>query len=162
MHALAQLAREFTYNAWANLETLRALANAGNPPERAREVMAHIAGAESLWLRRLGQPGPQLPVWPALSLPHVEQHLNELASVWGSYLASLSDGALLAEVSYVNSKKEAWANTVGDVLRHVLFHSAYHRGQIATVLGRAGQQAAYTDYIEWVRRGHASPPTDLA
>ena len=53
-----------------------------------------------------------------------------------------------------NTKGERWTNTVADVLTHVALHSSYHRGQIATLLGRAGEAAAVSDYIESVRRGY--------
>jgi len=42
---------------------------------------------------------------------------------------------------------------VGDILTHVLLHSAYHRGQIAVDLRAAGLTPAYTDYIHAVRQG---------
>ena len=38
-----------------------------------------------------------------------------------------------------------------DVLLHVVMHSVYHRGQIATEVRAAGHTPAYTDYIQAVR-----------
>ncbi len=40
------------------------------------------------------------------------------------------------------------------MLTHTVIHSAYHRGQIETLLRQAGS-APYTDYIHYVRRGLA-------
>lgn len=56
-------------------------------------------------------------------------------------------------VSYKNSKGELWTSTVQDVLTHVLMHSAYHRGQIASQMRANGQTPAYTDFIHAVRQG---------
>jgi uncharacterized damage-inducible protein DinB len=42
---------------------------------------------------------------------------------------------------------------VEDVLTHVLFHSAYHRGQIALQMRASGAEPAYTDFIHAVRKG---------
>jgi uncharacterized damage-inducible protein DinB len=39
------------------------------------------------------------------------------------------------------------------VLTHVVMHSAYHRGQIATHMRASGQTPAYTDFIHGVRQG---------
>jgi uncharacterized damage-inducible protein DinB len=42
---------------------------------------------------------------------------------------------------------------VQDVLTHVVLHSAYHRGQIASQMRAGGEQPAYTDFIHAARQG---------
>jgi uncharacterized damage-inducible protein DinB len=42
---------------------------------------------------------------------------------------------------------------VDDVLTHVILHSAYHRGQIASAVRAGGETPAYTDLIHAVRQG---------
>jgi uncharacterized damage-inducible protein DinB len=154
MDTIVRLTREFAYNAWANREALRSLLSARQVPTRAAEVMAHIVGAEWTWLRRLGHPAPDLPVWPALSPQECDAQLQALSSTWKKFLASITAVSLGLEVAYTNTKGEQFANTVADILTHVALHSSYHRGQIATLLGRAGEAAATTDYIECVRRDY--------
>ena len=66
----------------------------------------------------------------------------------------MSPESLGQQIRYTNSKGEDWSNAVADVLTHVVLHSSYHRGQIASLLGRAGEAAAYSDYIECLRRGY--------
>ncbi len=151
---MEQLTRAFAHNAWANHEALRALQAATSAPGRAVDVMAHILGAECEWLRRLGQGAPDLRVWPALALTDCVRFLPALADAWSTLLGGPA-GGLERTVHYTNSKGERWSNTVVDILTHVTLHSSYHRGQIATLLGRAGEPVAYTDYIEFVRRGYA-------
>ena len=41
--------------------------------------------------------------------------------------------------------------TSGEILMHVAFHSAYHRGQIALLLRQAKNNALNTDYITFTR-----------
>ena len=53
---------------------------------------------------------------------------------------------------YKNSKGEAWTSSVLDVLTHVVMHSAYHRGQIASVMRAGGGTPAYTDFIHAARQ----------
>ena len=154
MDVLGRLNQELAYNAWANGEALRSVLAARTVPERAVAVMAHIAAAEWLWLRRLGHPAPPLEVWPALPLAECEGKFRELSRAWQAYLDGLTPESLGQEVRYTNSRGEDWSNTVADVLTHVVLHSSYHRGQVASLLGRAGEPAAYSDYIEWVRRGY--------
>ena len=149
---IEHLRRLLQYDVWANMETLSSL-GASTPPPRSLKWMAHIVGAECLWLARLrGEPTP-LPVWPELEVESCGKLVEELSRRWPEYLEdsgqSLGDG-----VSYTNSKGESWTSTVEDILTHVTIHSAYHRGQIASDLRAAGKVPAYTDYIHAVRQGH--------
>ena len=93
-------------------------------------------------------------VWPTLPPAECEAQLRDLSQAWQAYLAGLCPESLDQQIHYTNSKGENWSNTVVDVLTHVVLHSSYHRGQIASFLGRAGQAAAYSDYIECIRRGY--------
>jgi uncharacterized damage-inducible protein DinB len=115
--------------------------------------MAHILGAEHLWLARLRRRQPSLPVWPELDLKACGTQVDELSRMWPEYLAGLTAERLGESVSYINSKGESWASTVEEILTHVTIHSAYHRGQIAADLRSAGSNPAYTDYIHAARQG---------
>ena len=150
---LARLSRELAHNAWANREQLKSAQRASHLPEKARSIIAHLVASEWLWLRRLGRPAPEMSVWPELSLSDCELQFRELSRAWQACLTAYSPGSLTDEISYTNSKGEAWTNTVADVLTHVVLHASHHRGQIAVLLRGAGDTPAYVDYIECVRRG---------
>jgi uncharacterized damage-inducible protein DinB len=154
VNLIERLSRELAYNAWANRESLQSVFAATNPPDRSVAVIGHIVAAEWLWLRRLGYASPQMDVWPALPLSKCEVELRELSRAWRAYVDGLTPESLERQIDYTNSKGEDWSSVVADVLTHVVLHSSYHRGQIASLLGRAGQATAYTDYIECVRRGY--------
>lgn len=143
----------FAYDDWANREALASLKAVAEPPPRAVQLMAHVVAAQVLWWGRLHDEPPSVAVWPDLTPDECERHLAELRSKWQSYLRGLTAEKLRAEASYTNTKGERWSSAVEDVLRHVLTHGAYHRGQIATHLRAAGHEAAYTDYIHAVRQG---------
>jgi uncharacterized damage-inducible protein DinB len=147
--------RLFAYDAWANRESLASLRSAGDgAPEKARKRLAHVVGAQRLWLARVdGAPGPPPVVWPDLTLDEIGKSIGELAARWELLVSGLDAVEVARPVSYVNSKGEPWTSKVGDVLTHVVFHGGYHRGQIASDLREAGFEPAYTDYIEAVRRG---------
>jgi uncharacterized damage-inducible protein DinB len=152
---VAELRRLFEYDSWANCEVSRVLQALAAPPEKSVRWLAHIVGTQWLWLGRLrGAENPAI-VWPELTLQQSASQLEELRAGWHDYLESLSDRDLGRQVAYVNSKAERWSNAAGDVLIHTVMHGVYHRGQIASDMRAAGQQPAYTDYIEAVRRGHA-------
>ncbi len=151
MSELTRFRRMFEHATWANGAALEALA-AGPAPDKARGWLAHIVGAERLWLARLQYEPASMPVWPDLDLACHEE-LAALGGEWERYLAALDEETLEDGVGYRNSKGEFWTSTVGDILTHVLLHAHYHRGQIAAAEREAGGTPAYTDYIHAVRSG---------
>jgi len=128
------------------------LRTAPNPPARSLKLIAHILSAEGLWLARLKQQRPPLPVWPELALAQCEAEGDALGTSWRSYLEECKEAGLSRQISYVNSKGESWSSQVDDVPLHVITHSAYHRGQIASDMRAAGLTPAYTDFIHAIRQ----------
>lgn len=153
MELLEHLRRQFTYDEWANREVLAALSARARLAPRPLQLLAHILSAERLWLQRIRKQPQSLPVWPDFSLDQCEAQLSELASLWHEHLGRMSPSGLLETVTYKNTKGEPWSNTVEDILTHVLLHSAYHRGQIASQMRADKEQPAYTDFIHAVRQG---------
>jgi uncharacterized damage-inducible protein DinB len=145
--------RLFTYDTWANHEVLTALRSSNEPPAHALKLIAHILAAERLWLARLEKKEPDIPVWPEFTIDECQDLASGLSQLWTSYLAASSEADLEKSVSYRNSKGENWSSRKGDILMHVLMHSAYHRGQIAADMRAAGLTPAYTDFIHSVRQG---------
>ncbi|HST10721.1 MAG TPA: DinB family protein [Terriglobales bacterium] len=141
-----------SYDEWANLEVVAALQSAGRPLDRPLKLLAHIIGAEHVWLTRIRQTKPPLPVWPDLTLEECGEHVRGLAKSWRELLSGTGD-VLDRMVAYKNSKGEAYESLVRDILTHVFMHSAYHRGQIAADVRQAGFVPAYTDFIHGVRQG---------
>jgi uncharacterized damage-inducible protein DinB len=145
--------RQFAYDVWANGEVLSAIRRNGGENERVLELMSHIIAAERLWLERLEQKPQSSPVWPKADLGWCEAQAEDLKRLWAVYLQRIPGGDLTRKVSYKNSKGEPWENAIVDVLTHVVLHSAYHRGQIASHMRSIGQTPAYTDFIHGVRQG---------
>ena len=146
------LGQLFAYDRWANHEALASIAAGGSAP-RALAVLAHIAGAEWLWWTRVQRSPSRLSVWPTLTLDQCAAELRAVSDVWGLYVSSLAPGGLASPVSYTNSRGEAWTSSVRDILLHVVLHSAYHRGQVATAVRASGHEPAYTDFVHAVRQG---------
>ena len=148
--------RLFAFDDWANRECLSAMKASSSVSTETLGRMAHILSAERLWLERILKQPPSLPVWPAASIDDCLALADELSSAWQTYLARLGNqfapGSLEDIVEYRNSKGEPWSSRVEDILTHVLFHSTYHRGQIAMQMRAAGHEPAYTDFIHAVRK----------
>jgi len=146
------LRREFAYDEWANREVLNAIRAAG-ADERSLQLLAHIFAAEQVWLERLKQQPQSVPVWPHPDLEQCEALAADMGRKWLAFLDLVTAGDVSQSISYKNSKGESWTSTIVDVLTHVVMHSAYHRGQIATHMRANGQTPAYTDFIHGVRQG---------
>jgi len=145
--------RQFAYDAWANREVLTAVRDSGSSTTRSLQLLAHILSAELLWLERLQQQPQSQPVWPEWGLEQCETRSVEVGELWRKYLETLAPDDLTKTISYKNSKGEPWTSAVEDVVSHVLMHSAYHRGQIASFMRASGDTPAYTDFIHAVRQG---------
>lgn len=153
MDLLDYLRRQFTYDAWANREVSRAVSAGGGSANRPLQLLAHILSAQRLWLERIKTQPPSLPVWPDFTIERCRKEIEDMGKQWHEYLAQLSVAGLSQIVHYKNSKGEDFTSSVEHILTHVLLHSAYHRGQIASQMRADGKQPAYTDFIHAARQG---------
>src|SRR6266545_1562910 len=138
MELLRHFHRQFAYDGWANQEAVASIAKVKPAPPGALRFLSHLVSAQWLWLERLERQKQTFEVWPAWSLAECDVQAAKLPPLWQQYLGGLKPAALASPVSYTNSKGERWTNAIADVLTHVLLHSAYHRGQVATDLRGAG------------------------
>ncbi len=153
MDLLEHLRRQFAYDDWANREVLSGLKASVGATARPLQLLAHILSAEQLWLERLLQQPQTLPVWPEFNLEQCEKQIRHLSQRWQEFFEKLAPAEIARKVIYKNSKGEPWTSTAEDILTHVLLHSAYHRGQIASQVRAVGDTPAYTDFIHAVRQG---------
>jgi uncharacterized damage-inducible protein DinB len=146
--------RMFDYDSWANRECIAAMRGAAGSisPDMVGR-MAHILSAQKLWLERILNHPQSMPVWPSATIEECSALAEQISSAWRNYLTALSQQMLDSNVKYRNSKGEPWSSRVDDILTHVLFHSAYHRGQIALQMRASGFAPASTDFIHAVRAG---------
>ena len=148
--------RMFAYDYWANRECLKAM-RLGSIPADTVGRMAHILSAQKLWLERILRQTQTIPVWPSATIDECMVLADEVSIAYQSYLTRIvnqfAPESLADNVEYRNSKGEPWSSRVEDILMHVIFHSAYHRGQIALQMRASGTQPASTDFIHAVRQG---------
>jgi uncharacterized damage-inducible protein DinB len=153
--------RMFAYDHWANRECLASMRAAGSVSADTIGRMAHILSAQKLWLERILKQHQSMAVWPMATIEDCMALADEMSAAWRNYLIQpaarlgnqLAPGVLDDQVEYRNSKGEPWSSRVEDILTHVLFHSAYHRGQIALQMRASSMEPAYTDFIHAVRQG---------
>lgn len=152
MMMLVHLQRLFSYDTWANKEVLVSLQRIERPPARSIQLLAHIVSAERLWLERIEVRPQTMPVWPSATLAQCEQEMEILSGRFQAHLSAIGEEDLTRKIQYTNSKGESYLNEVQDILMHVVMHSVYHRGQIASDMRSMGFRPAYTDFIHGVRQ----------
>ena len=150
----------FAFNRWANakmLDSCRKLSveqYAAEPVpgwSSVRSTVHHIAIVTEGWLRGLAA-DPDESVPTEMELPTVddaERLLERAYRRFDELLPSLTSERLATPVTYRRRGRTAtlppWA-----LLRHVVNHTTYHRGQVASKLKRFGIQQAETDFVFWV------------
>jgi uncharacterized damage-inducible protein DinB len=153
----------FGYGAWANALVFEA-ASALSEEQLLHSVassfpsvggtLAHIVGAEWVWLRRwLGESPSSFPEW--VSKPVYGELRARLSAVEHErevFLAGLSDADLSQTISYRTLGGQPFSDPLGNLMKHVVNHSTYHRGQVVTQLRQLGQNPPSTDLIQYLRR----------
>jgi len=152
----------FDYNRWANDLVLDATA-ALSPDEFARELggsfpsvratLAHILASEWVWLRRWkGGSLTGVPEgWDLSDHPSIRAHWDQVEAERSDYLAALRHQDLERVIDYRNTAGEPFRNTLTEMMRHVVNHSSYHRGQVTSMLRILGARTVATDLIRYYR-----------
>ncbi|PYU21908.1 MAG: damage-inducible protein DinB [Acidobacteria bacterium] len=152
----------FAYDAWANRRILDATAalspeqftrDLGSSFRSVRDTLAHILGAEWVWLERFHGRMPA-------SLPSADQ-FPDLASLRGrwtqfesdllSYVGGLSAADLERSFDYRDTKGNPHSFVLWQALQHLANHGTYHRGQVITLLRQLGAKPVSTDLIGFFR-----------
>jgi uncharacterized damage-inducible protein DinB len=143
--------RCFEYDFWANAKVLDSLEGMPAPPEEAVKKMSHILAAKSIWLSRISTLVPAPDMAKVLSIPECRKLNGELKAHFESFFSSISEGKLSEKVPYKNLKGDTFESLLSDILTQLVTHGPYHRGQIASLINKAGTKPPSTDYIGFVR-----------
>ena len=145
------LLRLFRHMTWADERAVEALRESSGASELARTELAHVLGAEHVWLSRLEGRPARVAVWPDLSVEECATLAGETSAGVLGYLERLEERELERTVHYRNSAGAEFDSKVSDILLHIALHGTYHRGKVAAALRESGAEPAATDYIGFVR-----------
>jgi len=153
----------FAYDSWANALVFDAAAALpadqldrplGSSFPSIHLTLGHVVGAEWVWLRRwLGDNPTSFPDWvgrPALA--DLRERLVVIERERDRFAAGVTDADLARQVQYKSLAGQPNSNALGDLVRHVVNHSSYHRGQVTTMLRQVGQKPPSTDLIVFLRK----------
>jgi uncharacterized damage-inducible protein DinB len=151
----------FGYGSWANARMF-ASAEALTPRQQEAAVassfpsisatLAHIVGSEWYW-SRVWTGSDTTSASGSAAKPTVAELRAQLAAVEAEraeFLASMTDADLGRVVSYRDSDG-GFSIPLGQSIRHMVNHSSYHRGQLATQLRQLGQTPPNTDFTRYLR-----------
>jgi uncharacterized damage-inducible protein DinB len=150
----------YAYNRWADRRVLDACRKL--TPEQyvaepvpgwssVRSTLVHIAIVTDGWLRGVaGESVQTVPTEAELpTVDDVERLLDQAYRTFESVLPTLTPERLTTAQTFRGRGRTAvlppWA-----VLRHIVNHATYHRGQVASKLKRFGVEQPMTDFIFWV------------
>ncbi|HVO73595.1 MAG TPA: DinB family protein [Ignavibacteriaceae bacterium] len=116
------------------------------------ETLGHMLWVEELWYERWQ--GHQVTnLFDPLNIPPLETLKNRFTEIYIKQiqlLESYPSGSENQTISYVNFQGKRWEYSLSQLVQHLMFHSAYHRGQIATMLRQIGKVPPKTDYLIFI------------
>lgn len=159
----------FAYNAWANRTLFDALTllpaeaylrDLKSSHGGIHGTVCHIVWAEQLWLYRwLARPHPAVAQGKDLpSLAAARERWEEVERDRATWLGRFTAPRLDEFLSIKPTTGGEYRHSFREMLRHVIDHSSYHRGQIITLLRQLGVKPPNTGMIVFFR---AHPPRAL-
>ena len=148
----------FAYNEWAHARIFTCIDRLndeqishplGGSFPSLRDTLAHVAGAEWVWLERFKGVSPSsFPPWlTGSSYAELKAKLAEVSRDRAVYLAGLTEEDLARPLAYRNLAGKEAVLPLGLLFQHVVNHSTYHRGQLVHYLRQLGAEAVATDYV---------------
>lgn len=124
------------------------LENQGKISEKSIKLFNHILNAHQIWNNRISAKYKTFGVWelhPMTDLKSIDQMNYEQTK------AIVDQWDFNEVIHYTTNNGKSYSNTVQDILFHVINHSTYHRGQIASELRQQGIEPIMTDFIFYKR-----------
>lgn len=157
-----EIALLYDYNVWANHRSLAAaekltseqfLKPLGSSFSSVRDTLAHIWGAEWVWLERFqGRSPASLPDTGKFStVASLREGWLEHETRLLEFVRELSQQELDREIEYKTRNFGAYRNPLWQSMQHVVNHGTYHRGQVTTMLRQLGAKPILTDLMHFYR-----------
>ncbi len=148
------------YHRWATERTLDAAQKLS--PEQftraitssfpgVRDTLVHTFGADRAWLGRISGQAPDR-ANPA-DYPSVESLRGAWQTVLDAWPKRVFDiGDRTSMISYKAFNGDPFSSSLDDIIKQVVIHGTYHRGQVTTMLRQLGAQTVNTDFITYSRQ----------
>jgi uncharacterized damage-inducible protein DinB len=152
----------YDYNAWANRRSLEAASALtaekfvqpmGSSFGSVRDTLAHIWGAEWIWLERFqGRSPSSLPDTTQFpDMASLRERWDELETRLLGFVRGLTQADLERVFEYKTLKFGVYRNPLWESMQHLVNHGTYHRGQVTTLLRQLAAQPIATDLMHFYR-----------
>lgn len=152
----------YDYNAWADRRSMDAASaltpeqfvkSMGSSFSSVRDTLAHIYGAEWIWLERFqGRSPASLPnVTDFADAPSLRERWDDLQFRLLAFVGALTQQELTRTLEYKTLKFGVYKNPLWQSMQHLVNHGTYHRGQVTTLLRQLGAQPILTDLMHFYR-----------
>ncbi|NII28382.1 damage-inducible protein DinB [Pseudoflavitalea sp. X16] len=140
----------FEYNHHINQKLGSALnANVEKTSENAIKLYSHILNAHQIWNNRIDPRHPAFGVWEI----HAIQDCQDIDKKnYEHILLIIERFDLNSMIHHPKIKGKNASKSIGEILFHVINHSTYHRGQLATEFRQNGLEPLATDYILYEKK----------
>ena len=155
-----EIAALYDYNDWANrrvLDSCTALTpeqftqSLGSSFTSVRDTLAHIMGAEWVWLERFNGRSPAAlpPGSEFADLASLRARWEVVGAELLDFVSEVTASELDRVLEYRNFKGKMFAYPFVAAMQHLVNHGTYHRGQIATMLRQLGATPVSTDLLRY-------------
>jgi len=125
----------------------------GSSFSSVRDTIAHICGAEAVWLERFEGRTPS--TFPDTSSARSVVTLREFWQPYAEKLLAFASGLSQADLDRILEYKTfnfgVYKNPLWQSMQHLANHGTYHRGQVATMLRQLGYRPILTDLMHFYR-----------
>jgi uncharacterized damage-inducible protein DinB len=145
------LEHQRAHGEWSDARLLQAVRGVAGDVSAVLRELSHLRGAQEIWLSRIEQRPPTMPVWPEWNATQLADAGVTLDEQLRTMFASLTAERLEEPLQYQNLAGLTFRTPLGHVLQHLLTHGHYHRGKANAALRDAGIPPVSIDYILWQR-----------
>ncbi|MBX7150096.1 DinB family protein [bacterium] len=159
---ISEIKELFEYDAWANTRIFDAVSKL-TPDEftsdlkssfpSVRDTLLHLISAEWVWLTRWkgSSPSGAPKEWDTSSCTALRAIWSGVDKDVRTMVNALDEAELRRVLTYKNTAGKEFSNPIEQMLRHMINHSTYHRGQVTTMLRQLGKDTVGTDLILFYR-----------
>ena len=137
----------FDYNNHLNTKLAKAISdNQNSTPNKSIKLFSHILNAHEIWNSRINGKANLYEAWDIHNSNDFEEIIRLNQETTNTIIKKLPFDKMI-EYSKSKTKKK-----ISDVLFHIINHSTYHRGQIATDFRENGIEPVAIDFIHYDKK----------
>ena len=149
----------YEYHRWANRRLYDVAAGLGEEVagravgaqfsfRTVRRMLAHIYGADWIWLARWKGASPTtLPGGDVATLADLRVRWDATEAEQRAFVEGLGPSDLARPVEYRNTEGKPFRGVLGTLLQHVVNHGTHHRSEVATMLTVLSGSPPPTDLV---------------